>query len=71
VDAGGLGGDEQRLADLPVGPPLGNQGEYLGLTLCETERGGRRWRRLRFRRRVDRFFEAQAPALGKQLDLTP
>jgi hypothetical protein len=70
VDAGGLGSDEQRLADLPVGPPLGNQSEYLGLTLGETERGGRRRRGLRFRSRVDRFFEAEAAAPGKQFDLT-
>jgi hypothetical protein len=39
VDAGGLGGDEQRLADLPVRPALGDQGQHLGLTVCEAERG--------------------------------
>jgi hypothetical protein len=37
VDAGGLGGDEQRLADLPVGPALGDKREDFGLTLCEAE----------------------------------
>ena len=52
VDAGGLGGDEQRLADLPVGPALGDQGEHLGLAFREAERGG--WRgRLRRRGSVD------------------
>jgi hypothetical protein len=41
VDAGGLGGDEQLLADLPVGPALGDQGEHLSLPPGEIKRG--RW----------------------------
>jgi hypothetical protein len=39
VDAGGLGGDEHRLANLPVRLALGDQGQHLGLTLGEAERG--------------------------------
>jgi hypothetical protein len=50
--------------------PSANQRQHLGLALREAKGGGRRRRRLRFRRRVDRFFEAQAAALGKQLDFT-
>jgi hypothetical protein len=65
VDAGGLGGDEQRLADLPVGPSLGNQRKHLNLSPGQAKRSGRRRRRLRFRSRVDRFLEAEAAALGK------
>src|SRR5215218_4524624 len=39
VDAGGLRGNEQRLADLPVRPALGDQCQHLGLTVREAERG--------------------------------
>ena len=69
VDAGGLGGNEQRLADLPVRPALGDQGEHLNLSPGQAKRGS--WRRphLGRRRRVLRFFEAEAAALGEQLDL--
>jgi hypothetical protein len=45
METGGLGGNEQRLADLPVGPALGDQGEHLSLPPGETKRcrwGGRR-----------------------------
>jgi hypothetical protein len=69
VDASCLGGNEQGLTDLPVGPALGDQGEDLGLTLGEAERGSRRGRRCWCRSGVDRFFQAEAAALGKQLDL--
>jgi hypothetical protein len=41
VDAGGLFGDEELLADLPVGLPLGQQGEHLGLAAGQAK-GGRR-----------------------------
>jgi hypothetical protein len=34
-----FGGDEQRLADLPVRPALGGQCQHLGLTHREAERG--------------------------------
>jgi hypothetical protein len=37
MKAGRLLGDEQRLADLPVDPPLGDQGEDLSLTLGQAE----------------------------------
>jgi hypothetical protein len=37
MDADSLGGDKQCLADLPVGPPLGDQSEDLGLTLGQAE----------------------------------
>jgi len=63
-------GDEQGLADLPVSPALGDQGQHLDLPLGEAERGGRR-RRCRRHGRVDRFLEAEAAPLGEQLDLAP
>jgi hypothetical protein len=71
VDAGGLGGDEQRLADLPVGPALGDQCEDLNLSLSQAKRGSRRRRLLGRRRHVLRFFEAEAATLDEQLDLAP
>ncbi len=37
VDAGRLGGDEQHLADLPVGPALGDQRKHPHLPLREAE----------------------------------
>jgi hypothetical protein len=38
VNAGGLGGDEQCLADLPVGPALGDQCQYLNLSSGQAKR---------------------------------
>src|SRR4029453_12494615 len=38
VKAGGLLGDEQRLADLPVGPAGSHQGEHFGLAVGKTKR---------------------------------
>src|SRR4029450_11102182 len=40
VDAGGLGADEQCLADLAVGPAVGNQREDLAFAGGEPERVG-------------------------------
>src|SRR4029450_3443558 len=67
--AGGLGGNEQRLADLPVGPALGDQCQHLNLTLGEAERGGWRGRRRWCRSSADRFFQVEAATLGKQFNL--
>jgi hypothetical protein len=60
MEAGGLRGDEQLLADLPVGPTFGDQRQHLGLTVCEAERGGRGGR-LRRRGCVDRFLGRRRP----------
>jgi Rhodopirellula transposase DDE domain len=57
VDAGCLGGDEQRLADLPVRPALGDQGQHLRLSPGQAERCRRRRRRLGRGRPVDPLVE--------------
>jgi hypothetical protein len=64
-------GDEQGLADLPVGPPLGDQGEHLKLSPCQAKRSRRRSGHLGRCRRVNPLFQMEAAALGEQLDLTP
>ena len=68
VEAGRLLGDEQRLADLPVGPALGQQHKHLGLAARQAQgsHGGGRCGRLGGVRMV---LQAQAAALGEQLDL--
>ena len=69
VDAGRLGGDEQFLADLPVGAALGDQGEHLGLPAGQAKRGGQR-RCLRTANCwVGWRLQLDATALGKQLEL--
>jgi hypothetical protein len=41
MDAGSLGADEQRLRDLRVAAPVGEQGEHLAFAWGEPERFGR------------------------------
>jgi hypothetical protein len=73
VDAGRLGSDEQLLADLPVGPALGDQCEHLNLSPCQAKRGGRGWRGLGGRgwrglgrgSGVHRLFEAKSARAGR------
>src|SRR5215217_5778812 len=67
VQAGGLGGDEQRLADLAVGVAGGHQLEHLGLPSGEAERGELGGRRRG--RRGRRVLQPEAAAPGEQLDL--
>jgi hypothetical protein len=69
VDAGGLGGNEQRLADLPVGPTLGDQREHLHLSSGQAKRCRRGGCCLGCRDRGGRLVQAQAAATGEQLDL--
>src|SRR5215218_1019019 len=67
VQAGGLGGDEQRLADLAVGVAGGHQLEHLSLPSGEAERGELGGRRRG--RRGRRVLQPEAAAAGEQLDL--
>ena len=71
VEAGRLLGDEQRLADLPVRPPLGDEGEDLGLARGKAKRFGLRMGCLGFGGGMGRLCELQAAALGEPLGLAP
>jgi hypothetical protein len=57
VEAGGLLGDEQRLADLPVRPALSDQGKNLGLARGEAKGFGLRMRCLGFGGDIGRLLE--------------
>jgi hypothetical protein len=66
---GGLLRDEQRLADLPVGPARSHQGEHFSLAAGLCKGCGQGGSRLGRRGRADLLLEAEAAALGEQLDL--
>jgi hypothetical protein len=68
VDAGRLGGDEQLLADLPVGPSRRHQLKDLQLPPGQAKRVGHRRRLLLGRRRLGGCLEPDPATPGQQLD---